>query len=80
MGKTLVNCTCCEGKGKRVATEVMGKSHKMALGMGVFTVLDFSKKAGIELTAAHHRIARLVKLGAVKKVGDGVPVRYVALR
>lgn len=72
----LIPCTCCEGKGKRNLPKALKESHEAAKKLGKFTVAGFSEKTGVEVTAAHHRISRLVKLGVVKNLG-GVPAKYV---
>lgn len=47
-------------------------------GLKRTTVADFSESLGVELTNAHHRMKRLVKLGVARKVSQKMPAEYEA--
>ena len=74
--KTLVTCNCCSGKGvKELPNKLREFFHTLKKNEPA-TISAVSKKCGVELTAAHHRMSRLVELGVVKRVRGSSPAEY----
>jgi hypothetical protein len=72
----MARCEFCEGKGKRELPFELHVSYLVMKRSGTCTIGEFARKSGIELTNAHHRIRRLVKLGVVRKVSAKMPAKY----
>ena len=75
-----IDCTFCGGSGKRDLPEDIHVSYHAVKKLEPATVAAFSKETGIELTAAHHRVKRLVKLGLVERLVDVSPARYKTVK
>lgn len=78
-----VTCSCCGGKGHRKLPKKLNKSYQIAVALlkdrPNFSVSDFATKADCELTAAHHRIKRMVAMKVLKRQPKVTPARYLTV-
>ena len=77
MSDPLISCNCCNGKGVKELPSELRASFHVLKKIQPATVSRFSKASEVELTAAHHRIKRMVKLGVIERVDGVTPAQYV---
>lgn len=65
-----IKCQSCNGAGVVDVSESLSESHAILKRNGAMTAARFSQLSELELTNAHHRLTRMVRVGLVKKSED----------
>lgn len=71
-----IPCQKCGGNGRVELPKRLGEGYAALKELGASTVATFSAKMGLELTASHHLMRRLVGSGLVKQVEGVSPAMY----
>jgi len=74
-----IRCPHCNGSGKSELPKRLGEGLAALKALKVANVSSFSAKVGIELTASHHLMRRLVQAGLAQRVEGISPARYQAV-
>jgi len=70
-------CPICKGTGLKPLPAKLKASYEVMCKLGTeFTVAEFAEASRIKTHAAHRRVQRLVKLGVVRQVKEGIPAGY----
>lgn len=75
----IAHCPKCEGSGKLELEGPLLECAQVLKKLGTATLPEIHEAAGEpgrDVTVSHQRIRRLIKMGAVKKVGYGRPMRF----
>ena len=81
MSHPFINCRVCKGSGKTALPPGLRASHKvLAAAKKPMKIVEFGGKLGIEVSNAHHRMKRLIKVGLAEVADAGFPKTYRVTR